>query len=300
MTQPVPSGVSPKGSDTVADGTDAGAMPVFATERRVLGLPASQWPSIIAPIVIGILALAAWEIVVRVKDVPIYVLPGPITIGKTLVTDWGLLSEALWITLKIALAALAGAVLVGVLLSVLFTQSKWLELSLFPYAVILQVTPIVAIAPLIIIWTNNNIPLSLFICAWIVAFFPILSNTILGLNSVDHNLINLFQLYGASRGQTLRYLRLPAALPYFLGGLKISGGLALIGAVVAEFVAGTGGSASGLAYSILEAGFQLKIPRMFAALLLISLSGIVIFLITSWISHLLLRRWHESAVRREN
>ena len=142
--------------------------------------------------------------------------------------------------------------------------------------------------------------MSLFICAWIVAFFPILSNTILGLNSVDHNLINLFQLYGASRGQTLRYLRLPAALPYFLGGLKISGGLALIGAVVAEFVAGTGGSASGLAYSILEAGFQLKIPRMFAALLLISLSGIVIFLITSWISHLLLRRWHESALTREN
>ncbi len=282
------------------DGTDAAAMPVFAAERRILGVPASKWPSIIAPIVIGVLALAVWEIVVRVNNVPTYVLPGPIAIGHALVSDWGLLSTALWTTLQIALAALAGAVLVGVVLSVLFTQSKWLELSLFPYAVILQVTPIVAIAPLIIIWTNNNIPLSLFICAWIVAFFPILSNTILGLNSVDHNLINLFQLYGASRGQTLWYLRLPASLPYFLGGLKISGGLALIGAVVAEFVAGTGGSASGLAYSILEAGFQLKIPRMFAALLLISLSGIVIFLITSWIAHLLLRHWHESAVRREN
>jgi NitT/TauT family transport system permease protein len=282
------------------DGTDAGAMPVFARERTVLGVPASRWPQIIAPIVIGVVALAIWEIVVRVQGIPSYVMPGPIEIGRTVVTDWALLSTALWITLKIALAALAGAVLVGVLLSVLFTQSKWLEMSLFPYAVILQVTPIVAIAPLIIIWTNNNIPLSLFICAWIVAFFPILSNTILGLNSVDHNRMNLFQLYGASRGQTLRYLRLPAALPYFLGGLKISGGLALIGAVVAEFVAGTGGSASGLAYSILESGFQLKIPRMFAALLLISLSGIAIFLITSWISHLLLRRWHESAVKREN
>ena len=283
-----------------SDGTDAAAMPVFATERRVLGLPASQWPAILAPISIGILALAVWEAIVRIKAIPIYVLPGPIKIIETLFTDWPQLSIALWTTLTIALAALIGAVLVGVLLSVLFTQSKWLEMSLFPYAVILQVTPIVAIAPLIIIWTNNNIPLSLFICAWIVAFFPILSNTIMGLNSVDHNLINLFQMYGASRWQTLRYLRLPAALPYFLGGLKISGGLALIGAVVAEFVAGTGGSASGLAYSILEAGFQLKIPRMFAALLLISLSGIVIFLITSWISHLLLRRWHESAVAREN
>lgn len=290
----------PQQPSGTADGTDAGAMPVFATERRVLGVPVSQWPSIIAPIAIGVLALVVWELIVDLRGIPSYVMPGPIEIGRTLVSDWGQLSTSLWITLKIALAALAGAVLVGVLLSVLFTQSKWLEMSLFPYAVILQVTPIVAIAPLIIIWTNNNIPLSLFICAWIVAFFPILSNTILGLNSVDHNLINLFQMYGATRGQTLRYLRLPAALPYFLGGLKISGGLALIGAVVAEFVAGTGGSASGLAYSILEAGFQLKIPRMFAALLLISLSGIVIFLITSWISHLLLRRWHESAVTREN
>jgi NitT/TauT family transport system permease protein len=186
-----------------------------------------------------------------------------------------------------------------VALAVLFTQSKWLEMSLFPYAVVLQVTPIVAIAPLIIIWVGD-IGLSLLICAWIVAFFPILSNTILGLNSVDHNLLNLFQMYGASRWQTLRHLRLPAALPYFLGGLKISGGLALIGAVVAEFVAGTGGSASGLAYRILESGYQLKIPRMFAALIMISLSGIGIFLITSWISNRLLRSWHESAVRREN
>lgn len=181
----------------------------------------------------------------------------------------------------------------------LFTQSKWLEMALLPYAVILQVTPIVAIAPLIIIWAGD-IDLSLLICAWIVAFFPILSNTILGLNSADHNLINFFQLHGATRWQTLRHLKLPAALPYFLAGLRISGGLALIGAVVAEFVAGTGGAESGLAYRILEAGYQLKIPRVFAALLMISLSGIAIFLATSLISHLLLRRWHESALKREN
>jgi NitT/TauT family transport system permease protein len=282
------------------DGTDAGAMPVMTVERKILGLPASRWPTIIAPISIGILALVAWEMLVRTQGIPFYVLPGPVVILQTLVHDWPTLSKALFVTLQIAIAALGGAVLAGVLLSILFTQSRWLEMSLFPYAVVLQVTPIVAIAPLIIIWTNNNIPLSLFICAWIVAFFPILSNTILGLNSVDHNLINLFQMYGATRTQTLRYLRLPAALPYFLGGLRISGGLALIGAVVAEFVAGTGGSASGLAYTILEAGFQLKIPRMFAALLLISACGIAIFLITSWLSHMLLRRWHESAVHREN
>ena len=285
---------------TVAhDGTDAEARPVFVEERRVLGISVSAWPGIIAPLTIGLFALAAWEVIVQVKQIPHYILPGPLLIAKTLVTDWDTLSGALWITLRITFAALVAAVTVGVALAILFTQSKWLEKSLFPYAVILQVTPVVSIAPLIIIWVGD-INLSLLICAWIVAFFPILSNTILGLNSADHNLINLFQLYRASRWQTLRHLRLPAALPYFLAGLKISGGLALIGAVVAEFVAGSGGNASGLAYRILESGYQLRIPRMFAALILISASGIAIFLVTSWIAHLFLRRWHESAIRREN
>ena len=285
---------------TVAhNGTDAEARPVFREERRILGLAASTWPGIIAPVVIGIVMLCTWEALVRIKGIPAYILPGPLLIVQTLISDWGTLSEALLITLRITFAALFAAVTVGVVLAIIFTQSKWLEKSLFPYAVILQVTPIVAIAPLIIIWVGD-IKLSLLICAWIVAFFPILSNTIIGLNSADHNLINLFQLYGASRWQTLCYLRMPAALPFFLAGLKISGGLALIGAVVAEFVAGSGGSASGLAYRILESGYQLRIPRMFAALLLISLSGIAIFFVTSVIAHLALRRWHESAVVREN
>jgi len=169
-------------------------------------------------------------------------------------------------------------------------------MSLFPYAVILQVTPVVAIAPLIIIWVDD-IRLALLICAWIVAFFPILSNTTLGLNSADQNLTDLFRLYRASRWQVLRHLRLPTAMPYFLAGLRISGGLALIGAIVAEFVAGTGGRASGLAYRILEAGYQLQIPKMFAALVLVSLTGIAIFLAMSLISHLALRHWHESAMK---
>src|SRR4029079_598693 len=175
----------------------------------------------------------------------------------------------------------------------------WVERSFFPYAVILQVTPIVAIAPLIIIWVND-VKLSLLICAWIVAFFPILSNTTVGLNSADRNLTDLFRLYRANWWQTLRYLKLPAAMPYLLAGLRISGGLSLIGAVVAEFVAGPGGSASGLAYRILESGYQLRIPRMFAALLLTSLSGIAIFFVTSVIAHFALRHWHESAVVQEN
>jgi NitT/TauT family transport system permease protein len=249
----------------------------------------------IAPLVLGALILGLWEQTVRLLAIPPYILPGPLLIARTLVDDWALLAPSLWVTLGITLEALAAAVAIGGLLAILFSLSRWVELSLFPYAIILQVTPIVAIAPLIIIWANN-VDLSLLICAWLVAFFPILSNTILGLRSVDRNLLSLFELYGAGRWRTLLHLRLPAALPYFLGGLRISGGLALIGAVVAEFVAGTGGNASGLAWRILEAGYQLKVPRMFAALVLISATGIAIFLALTLLSHLLLRRWHESAL----
>lgn len=275
------------------------AIPVARAERRVIGVRVTLWPRILAPLLTGIVFLVFWTTVVRVRNIPSYILPDPLLIARTLVTDWGTLSGSLWITLSVSLAALSAAVVVGLLLAVLFTQSKWLELSLFPYAIVLQVTPIVSIAPLIIIWANN-VTVSLLICAWLVAFFPILSNTTLGLNSADHNLVNLFQLYRANRWQALWHLRLPAAMPYFLGGLRISGGLSLIGAVVAEFVAGTGGSASGLAFRILESGYQLKIPRMFAALTLVSMCGVVIFIALSLISHFSLRHWHDSAVRREN
>ena len=254
---------------------------------------------IVAPVVLGILMLGLWEGAVRAAGIPPYILPGPILVARTLVADWGTLAPSLLVTDRDhRWQALAAAVVVGGLLAVLFSLSRWIELSLFPYAIILQVTPIVAIAPLIIVWANN-VELSLLICAWLVAFFPILSNTILGLRSVDPNLLSLFELYGAGRWRTLIHLRLPSALPYFLGGLRISGGLALIGAVVAEFVAGTGGNASGLAYRILESGYQLKIPRMFAALALISATGIVIFLLLTLLSHLLLRHWHESALAPE-
>ena len=186
----------------------------------------------------------------------------------------------------------------GVGLAVLFAQSKWVEMSFFPFAVILQVTPIVAIFPLINIYVDNQTA-KLLLCAWIVAFFPILSNTTLGLNSVDRNLRDLFRLNGASRWQELWHLRLPAAMPYFLGGLKIAGGLSLIGAVVAEFTAGTAGKETGLASRILESSFRTEIPMMFAALLLVSLLGIVIFIVFAALSRLVLGHWHESEMRRE-
>ena len=262
--------------------------------RRVLS------PDILAPGAVGMLAIAAWEIFVHVTNMPPYLLPGPILVFQTLISSWGELFPSLLVTLKVTLIAFITAAISGLLISVLFTQSKWIERSFFPYAVILQTTPIVAIAPLIIMWLKNDTFLALIVCAWIVAFFPIVSNTTLGLNSVDHNLINLFHLYRASRWQTLIYLRLPSAMPYFLGGLKISGGLALIGAVVAEFVAGTGGSQSGLAYQILMAGYNLQIPRMFAALFMITLTGVLIFACLTWLSNFLLKEWHESAIKREN
>jgi NitT/TauT family transport system permease protein len=214
------------------------------------------------------------------------------------VADFGSLWPSLLITLKITLLAFAGAALGGLALGMLLTSSRWLERSLFPYAVVLQVTPVVAIAPLIIIWAKNT-TLALFICAWLVAFFPVVSNTVTGLNSTDAHLRDLFRLYGASKSQSMLWLRLPSALPYYLAGLRISGGLALIGAVVAEFVAGTGGTQSGLAYRILESAYRLRIPRVFAALVLISLTGIVIYLVLSAVSRMLLRHWHDSAIRAD-
>jgi len=253
---------------------------------------------LLAPLAVGALFLAAWEGIVRFEEIPSYILPAPSAVAQSLLVDGPSLFGSLLVTLRITLAALAAAAFFGGAIALLFSRSRILELSLFPYAVILQVTPIVAIAPLIIIWVREPF-LALLVCAWIVAFFPIVSNTTVGLNSADRNLLMLFRLYGASPGQTLLYLRLPTALPYFLAGLRISGGLALIGAVVAEFVAGTGGAETGLAFRILEAGYRLAIPRMFAALFMLSLTGIVIYLVLDFISRRLLRHWHESAVAPE-
>jgi NitT/TauT family transport system permease protein len=251
------------------------------------------------PIVIMVLAIVLWDRICVWNEIPKYILPRPGDVLAALVNDAPMLFGALLVTLKITFLSLLLAVLGGVGLSILFTQSKWVEMSLFPFAVILQVTPIVAIFPLINIYVDNQTA-KLLLCAWIVAFFPILSNTTLGLNSVDRNLIDLFRLNGATRWQTLTLLRLPAAMPYFLGGLKIAGGLALIGAVVAEFVAGSAGQSSGLASRIIEAGYRLNAPRLFAALILVSFTGILIFLVMTWISNLILGRWHESAMARES
>jgi NitT/TauT family transport system permease protein len=252
---------------------------------------------VVLPIVVLILGLLLWEAVVRFENVPAYILPAPWLILKTLVGDWDLLGRSLLVTLVTTVEGFLLAACGGVGLAILFNQSRLVEYSLYPYAVILQVTPIVAVAPLLLIYLPQQV--AVLACAWIVAFFPVLANTTLGLNSVDRNLADLFRLYGASRGQVLLRLKLPSALPYILGGLRIAGGLSLIGAVVAEIAAGSAGAGSGLAYRIVESGYRLNIPRMFAALLLLSVAGIAIFYLLSLINYLALRRWHESALGAE-
>jgi NitT/TauT family transport system permease protein len=261
----------------------------------VIGERTMKW---LAPVGVGVVVLVLWHALVKAFDVPKFLVPGPLVVAETLVADWGLLFGSLLVTLKITFGAFFLAVVIGTLVAFLFVQSRWIEMSLFPYAVLLQVTPIVAIAPLIIIWVKQP-TLALIVCATIVALFPIISNTILGLRSVNPGLINLFRMNKATRWQTLVQLRIPSAAPYFFGGLRISSGLALIGAVVAEFVAGTGGTGAGLAYQILQAGYQINIPRLFAALFMISVTGVLLFLLMVFLSKLALASWHESEVVHE-
>jgi NitT/TauT family transport system permease protein len=253
---------------------------------------------VVLPVLVLAVALAAWDLLVRLNDLPPYVLPGPLLVFETLIKDRAMLFDALGVTLVTTLEGFIAASVSGILLALLFNTSRIVEYSFYPYAVILQVTPIVAIAPLLLIYLPQQA--AVVACAWIVAFFPVLANTTLGLNSVDKNLADLFELYGASTEQKLGFLKLPAALPHILGGLRLAGGLSLIGAVVAELAAGSAGAGSGLAFRIAESGYRLNIPRMFAALLLLSLTGIVIFMALSLVSHLMLRRWHESALGKES
>jgi len=265
-----------------------------APEPHVAGERALR---LVLPLAMLALAVATWHAVVQLLALPPYVLPGPGLVARTLVDDWGILSESLVATLVTTFEGFALAVSGGVFLAILFNLSRLVEYSLYPFAVILQVTPVVAIAPLLLIYLPQQG--AVLACAWIVAFFPVLANTTLGLNSVDHNLADLYRLYGASWHQRLLYLKLPSALPQMLTGIRIAGGLSLVGAVVAELVAGSAGAGSGLAWRIAESGYRLNIPRMFAALILLSVAGIVIYFALAGVSHLLLRRWHESAVRRE-
>jgi len=246
-----------------------------------------------APLIVALLVIGAWQAATVAWDVPAWLVPSPLEVGRTLIADRALLAASLGVTLSIALAALAIAIVLGVAIALAFVQSRWIETAFTPYVVLLQVTPIVAIAPLIIIWVHDT-RIALILCAVVVAIFPIVSDTTLGLRSVDPRLLDLFRMNRATRWQVLARLRIPSALPAFFGGLRIAGGLSLIGAVVAEFVAGTGGQGAGLAYQILMAGIQLNIPRLFAALVLITLAGVALHVALAWLSRRALAHWHES------
>jgi NitT/TauT family transport system permease protein len=243
----------------------------------------------VMPFVFGIIGLCLWQAAIWITQTPAYILPGPIAIINAYIGDYATLNAALLSTLSVTFTALVTATLLGVILALVMAASNLARAAIQPWAVILHVTPVVAIAPLIIIWVNQPF-LALVVCATIVAFFPVLSNTAAGLAATPQDLLDLFRLNGATRLQTLLLLRLPAALPYFLAGLRIAGTLSLVGAVVAEFVAGSGGFASGLAYRILEAGYRLEIPRMFAALVMLGIAGVAIYAALGLFSHLMLRR----------
>jgi NitT/TauT family transport system permease protein len=265
-------------------------MSTLQQRRQARTERARQW---FLPLLVTTVLLGMWQAWTVIQQVPTYLVPSPWAIAQTLVDDWALLMGSLWVTVKITVLSFLAATVIGALIAFAFVQSRWIEAAFFPYAVLLQVTPIVAIAPLIIIWVKDP-TLSLVVCATLVALFPIISNTTVGLRSVNPGLAAYFQLQRATRWQTLVRLRIPSALPYFFAGLRISGGLALIGAVVAEFVAGTGGTGTGLAYQILQAGYQLNIPRLFAALVLISVTGVAVFALLSALSRWALGGWHES------
>ncbi len=252
------------------------------------------------PFAAGVIFLCFWQFLVSYLDIHSYVLPSPAKIAESLWENRADLLRALGNTASITASAFLLTVVSGVVIGTLLTQSRTLEKLIWPYAVALQVTPIVAVAPLVIIWVGlDRVWLALLILSWLVAFFPVLSNTVIGIRSVDHGLRNLFKLYGASRWQRLRYLELPGALPFVLSGARISAGLSVIGAVVAEFVAGSGTS-TGLAWTIIQSGNMLDIPRMFAALVLLSAFGISIWQLMTWIQTRLLGHWHESELRNEN
>lgn len=270
--------------------------PLPLAERRTLA-ERQPWLRIVLPVAVLVLSVGLWEAICRLQAIPPFILPSPSVIGQTLLDDRVLLAEGLLVTLRTTAIALVLAIAGGVALAILLTRSALIELTFAPYAVILQVTPIIAIAPILLIYLE--VGTATIVCAWLVAFFPILSNTVTGLRSADHHLRDLFELYGAGRMQTLARLQIPSALPYFAAGLRIGGGLSLIGAVVGEIAAGTVGRGSGLAARIIESFYRLNIPRAYAALVLISLTGILIYALTSLAAHLLLRRWHDSALARE-
>lgn len=255
--------------------------------------PARRAAGLLLPVAVLASTLAGWEALVRLAGIPAYTLPAPSAVLRALVADWPILGPALGVTLRLTLAGFASAVLGGVAMGVLLTRSSWAELAFSPYAVILQVTPLVAIAPILVIYAG--VSATVYLSVFLVAFFPVLAGTMAGLRSPEPALSDLFTLHRATQAQRLVLLELPSSAPFIAAGVRTAGGLSLIGAVVAEFVAGTGGADSGLAFRIVEASYRLNVPRLFAAVVLICVAGIVIYAAVNLGCALVLRRWRPQA-----
>ena len=258
-----------------------------------------NYKNFIFPLTTFIFLIFLWDFFIIFNEIPFYIFPRPFLVLETIIKEWDNLFSSLLVTLNVTLIALFFSIFTGIFFALIISQFKWIERSILPYAVVLQVTPVIALAPLIIILVDNTFIASL-ICAWLVSFFPILSSSVIGLKSTDQGLLDLFKLYKASNLKTLFFLRLPLALPFIMSGFKISTGLSLIGAIVAEFVTGLGGTSSGLAYTIIESSYRLEIPKMFAALVLIAVMGIILFILSNLISKFFLQRWHESEINIQN
>jgi NitT/TauT family transport system permease protein len=249
------------------------------------------------PLVALALLLALWEALARALDIPSYLLPPPTDVIRAGHHDAARLLAAALTTGQAALAGFCLSGALGVLAAVALASSRLLEKALYPYTVFLQTVPIVAIAPLLAVWFGPGMR-AVTVSAFIVSVFPVVANTLTGLRSVEPPLRDLFRLYGARRFVTLRKLELPSALPSIVTGLRIAAGLAVIGTIVGEFVAGFSEGAAGLGILVLSSYRQLRTDLLFAAVLSASGLGLALFGAVDLAGRRLLRRWHPSEINR--
>jgi len=248
---------------------------------------------VVPPLAAFIVLNGIWEVLTRALRVPLYLLPPPSRVAVALVEHAGTLVRGALVTGQAAVLGFAMSALVGVAAGVVIGSLRWVHRSLYPFTVFLQTVPLVAIAPLLVVWLGFGIrPVA--IAAFIVSVFPVIVNTVTGIRSVDPGLVDLFTLYGASRLDRLLKLRLPAALPNIFAGLRVSAGLSVIGAVVGEFVASYAGDNAGIGMLSLTYSRESHTDRLFAAVGLASLLGLALFAVVGVASHLTLRRWHAS------
>ncbi len=246
------------------------------------------------PFVALVVIVSVWEFLARALAIPLYLLPPPSAIAVAIAHDLGDLALAASVTGRAAVYGFLLSAVFGTASAVLLSASRALERALYPYTVFLQTVPIVAIAPLLVLWFGAGMR-AVAISAFIVSVFPVIASTLAGIRSVEPALRDLFRLYGASRFDTLRKLELPSALPNLVTGLRVAAGLAVIGAIVGEFVAGFSESGAGLGILILSSYRQLRTDLLFAAVLFAAMLGLLLFGAVNLAGHFLLRRWHPSA-----